>query len=207
MIQQIVLLEFKLLCKLLFNFSLEAFKIDSESIGHQRNQSKSNHIHLYEWRAFRWLCCVSLSGPAGSHPSVSLRNQSKLTIRGSWRHRPKPHGGGLLQRAAGVGAHLSAAPGWAVPQQPLRGPVCSSTDAGVCKRHLRHGHRQHLRAGCPPPLQYHRVGQKHPILPRTPSVRTGRYLNKQKGFCFSSKLETLKQRMNRVQVQAHQFSD
>lgn len=117
----------------------------------------------------RLLC----SCPAGSHPSNPLRYQSKLPGWRSCRYRPGSHRGGLLQRAAGVGAHLPATAGWAVPQQPLRGSIQPSTDAGVCDRSLRYGHRQHLRAGGAAPLQHHWVGQKHPVLPRAPSLRAG----------------------------------
>lgn len=120
------------------------------------------------------VCLFSFcSCPAGTNPSISLRYQSQLPGRWSWRCSARSHWGRLLQRAAGVRAHLPAPPGWAVPQQPLRGPVQSGTDAGICERSLRHGHRQHLWAGRPASLQHHRVGQKHPILPRTARLRAG----------------------------------
>lgn len=113
------------------------------------------------------------SSPAGPNPSISPRYQSKLPGRWGWRSSARSHWGGLLQRAAGIRAHLPAPPGWAVPKQPLRDPIQSGTDAGICEWSLRHGHWQHLWAGCPAPLQHHRVGQKHPILPRTASLRAG----------------------------------
>lgn len=70
------------------------------------------------------VCLHSLcSSPTRPNPSISPRYQSKLSGRWCWRCSAESYGGRLLQRAAGVGAHLPATPGWAVPQQPLWGPV------------------------------------------------------------------------------------
>lgn len=120
-----------------------------------------------------YLSCCLCSSPEGPNPSISLRYQPQLPGRWRWRCRARSHWGGLLQRAASVRAHLPAPPGWAVPQQPLRDPLQSGTDAGICERSPRHGHRQHLWAGRPTPLQHHRVGKKHPVLPRVASLRAG----------------------------------
>lgn len=131
-------------------------------------------IHLLalwtEWFSAVFSLC---SRPAGSHPSIALRYQSQLP--GGWDRGcgSRSHWGGLLQRPAGVRAHLPAPPGRAVSPEPLRGAVRPGTDAGICERRLRHGHRQHLRAGSPSPLQHHRVGQKHPVLPGAPGFRAG----------------------------------
>ena len=139
-----------------------------------KHQQASSIFSVSASESHSVLASLSLcSRPAGPNPSISPWYQSKLNGGWGWRGGARSHRGGLFQRPAGVRAHLPAPPGWAVPQQPLRGPVQSGTDADVCQRRLRHGHRQHLWAGCSPPLQHYRVGQKHPILPRTACLRAG----------------------------------
>lgn len=140
---------------------------------------------------------VFCSSPEGPNPSVSLRYQSQLPARWGCRGRAKSHWGGLLQRAASVRAHLPAPPGWALPQQPIRDPVQSGTDAGICEWSLRHGHRQHLWAGRPAPLQHHRVGQKHPILSRTASLRASESRHTVPGYFFFP-VFSLKKKKNRL---------
>ncbi|XP_042643716.1 COUP transcription factor 1 isoform X2 [Tyto alba] len=64
-----------------------------------------------------------------------------------------------------LGIHLPAAAGRALPHLPLRQPVHATQQ--------HHGHRKHLRAGCPPALQRRRVGPQHPLLPRPADHRPG----------------------------------
>jgi len=60
--------------------------------------------------------------------------------------------------------HLYAVTGWALPHVPL-------WSVHAAQQH--HGHREHLWAGRPPPLQRRRVGQKHPLLSGTADHRSG----------------------------------
>lgn len=145
-------------------------------------------IYIFQWLHLiliqLFLFSLFCSSPAGSDPTVSLRYQSKLPGRRGRRCRAWSHWHRLLQRAAGFRAHLPAPPGWAVPQQPVRGPVQPGTDADICRRSNCDGYRQHLWAGCSASLQHHRVGQEHPILPRTPSLRAGWSRHTRRPLCF-----------------------
>lgn len=104
-------------------------------------------------------CC---SGTAGARAAVPAGRAGAAGAVRAGQRRPLRR---AQQPPLPLVVHLAAAARRALPHLAVR-PVRAARQ--------RHGHRQHLRAGCAPALLRRGVGAEHPLLPRAASDRPGR---------------------------------